>query len=38
MDPVYSLYLLVAFMIFVRHRSNIYNLLAGKERRLGERA
>lgn len=38
MDPVYSIYLLVSFMIFVRHRSNIYNLLAGKERRLGERA
>jgi glycerol-3-phosphate acyltransferase PlsY len=38
MDPVYSVYLLVGFMIFVRHRSNIYNLLAGKERRLGERA
>jgi glycerol-3-phosphate acyltransferase PlsY len=38
MDPVYSLYLLVAYMIFVRHRTNIYSLLAGKERRLGERA
>jgi glycerol-3-phosphate acyltransferase PlsY len=38
MDRVYSIYLLVCFMIFVRHRSNIYNLLAGKERRLGERA
>jgi glycerol-3-phosphate acyltransferase PlsY len=38
LDPVYSVYLLVAFMVFVRHRSNIYNLLAGKERRLGERA
>jgi len=37
MDPVYSVYLLVAFMVFVRHRSNIYNLLSGKERRLGER-
>jgi glycerol-3-phosphate acyltransferase PlsY len=37
MDPVYSLYLLVGYMIFVRHRANIYNLLAGKERRLGER-
>jgi glycerol-3-phosphate acyltransferase PlsY len=38
MDPVYSLYLLVAWMVFVRHRANIYNLLAGTERRLGERA
>lgn len=38
MDPVYSLYLFVAWMIFIRHRSNIYSLLAGKERRLGERA
>lgn len=37
MDPVYSVYLLVAYMVFVRHRSNIYNLLSGKERRLGDR-
>lgn len=37
MDPAYSLYLFVAWMIFIRHRSNIYNLLAGRERRLGER-
>jgi len=37
LDPVYSLYLLVAYMIFWRHRSNIYSLIQGKERRLGER-
>lgn len=37
MDPVYSLYLLVGYMIFVRHRGNIYRLLAGEERRLGDR-
>jgi acyl phosphate:glycerol-3-phosphate acyltransferase len=38
MDPMYSVYLLVCYMIFWRHRNNIYNLLAGKERRLGDRA
>jgi len=38
MDPMYSVYLLVCYMIFWRHRNNIYSLLAGKERRLGERA
>jgi glycerol-3-phosphate acyltransferase PlsY len=37
LEPVYVVYLLVAWMVFVRHRSNIINLLAGKERRLGER-
>ncbi len=37
-EPVYSLYLLVAWMVFVRHRGNIVRLLAGTERRLGERA
>lgn len=37
-EPVYSLYLLVAWMVFVRHRSNIVRLLTGTERRLGERA
>jgi glycerol-3-phosphate acyltransferase PlsY len=37
LEPVYVVYLLVGWMIFVRHRSNIINLLAGKERRLGER-
>jgi glycerol-3-phosphate acyltransferase PlsY len=37
LEPVYVLYLLVGWMVFVRHRSNIINLLAGKERRWGER-
>lgn len=37
LEPVYTVYLLVMWMIFVRHRSNIVNLLAGRERRLGER-
>ncbi len=38
MDPVYTVYLLAGWMVFVRHRSNIVRLLAGTERRLGERA
>lgn len=38
LDPVYTVYLLVAYMIFWRHRSNIYSLIQGRERRLGERA
>jgi glycerol-3-phosphate acyltransferase PlsY len=38
LEPVYVVYLLVGWMIFVRHRSNIINLIKGKERRLGERA
>ncbi len=37
MDPVYTVYLLAGWMVFVRHRSNIVRLLAGTERRLGER-
>ena len=37
-EPVYLLYLLVAWMIFYRHRRNITNLLAGTERKFGERA
>lgn len=37
LEPVYVVYLLVTWMVFVRHRSNIINLLAGKERRLGDR-
>ncbi len=36
MDPIYSVYLFVAYMIFVRHRANIYSLIRGTERRLGE--
>ena len=38
LDPVYTLYLLAIWMIFARHRTNITRLIAGKERRLGERA
>ncbi|MBN1201812.1 MAG: glycerol-3-phosphate acyltransferase [Anaerolineae bacterium] len=37
MEPVYSVYLLVGYMIFVRHRHNIRSLLSGTERRLGDR-
>ncbi|NDJ78320.1 MAG: glycerol-3-phosphate acyltransferase [Chloroflexi bacterium] len=37
LEPIYSLYLLIALMVFVRHRTNIVNLLQGRERRLGER-
>ena len=36
MEPVYTVYLLVGWMVFVRHRSNIVNLIKGKERRWGE--
>ncbi|MBP8974194.1 MAG: glycerol-3-phosphate acyltransferase [Anaerolineae bacterium] len=38
MDPIYTVYLLAGWMVFVRHRANIVRLLAGTERRLGERA
>ena len=38
MEPVYTLYLLAGWMVFIRHRGNIVRLLAGTERRLGERA
>ncbi|MEB2286674.1 MAG: glycerol-3-phosphate acyltransferase [Anaerolineae bacterium] len=38
MDPIYTVYLLAGWMVFVRHRGNIVRLLAGTERRLGERA
>ncbi len=37
LDPVYSVYLLVGYMVFLRHRRNIYSLIQGTERRLGER-
>ncbi len=37
LEPVYVVYLLAGWMVFVRHRSNIINLIKGKERRLGER-
>lgn len=37
--PVYIFYIvLVALMIYVRHWKNIQSLLAGRERRLGDRA
>lgn len=36
LEPVYTVYLLVTFMIFWRHRRNIYSLIQGTERRLGE--
>lgn len=37
--PTYSLYIiLVALMVYVRHWENIQRLLAGRERRLGEKA
>ena len=36
LEPVYTVYLLVAFMIFWRHRRNIYSLIQGTERRFGE--
>jgi glycerol-3-phosphate acyltransferase PlsY len=38
MEPVYILYLLVAWMVFARHRSNIAGLISGTERRLGDGA
>jgi len=37
-QPVYLTYLVVTGMIFYRHRENIKALLAGKERRLGDKA
>lgn len=37
LEPVYLLYYLVGVMIFYRHRENIQRLLAGKERRVGDR-
>ncbi len=37
LDPVYTVYLLVGWMIFYRHRANIVRLLSGTERRFGER-
>lgn len=38
LEPVYVLYLLVCSMVFFAHRRNIAALLAGTERRLGDRA
>lgn len=37
-DPVYLLYMVVTWMVFFRHRSNIVRLVTGKERRFGERS
>lgn len=37
-EPVYLLYLLVIWMVFFRHKSNIVNLIRGTERRFGERS
>ncbi len=37
--PIYAIYIvIVPVMIYIRHWKNIQNLLAGRERRLGERA
>ncbi|PJF39644.1 MAG: acyl-phosphate glycerol 3-phosphate acyltransferase [Phototrophicales bacterium] len=36
-DPIYILYILVPLMVFYRHRENIKAILAGKERRFGEK-
>lgn len=37
-DPIFLGYILVAVMIFYRHRTNIRAIMAGTERRFGERA
>lgn len=36
LEPIHILYLLVVWMVFVRHRANITRLLTGTERRMGE--
>lgn len=36
-EPVYLLYMVVTWMVFFQHRSNIIRLVTGKERRFGER-
>jgi len=36
-EPVYLLYMIVTWMVFFRHRSNIVRLVTGTERRFGER-
>jgi glycerol-3-phosphate acyltransferase PlsY len=38
LEPIYVVNLLIAWMVFVRHRANIVALIAGKERRWGERS
>lgn len=37
-EPIYLLYIVVTWMVFFRHRSNIVRLVAGTERRVGERS
>lgn len=37
LEPVYLLYYIVGAMVFYRHRDNIKRLLAGNERRVGEK-
>lgn len=37
-DPIFLGYILVAIMIFYRHRTNIRAILSGTERRFGDRA
>jgi glycerol-3-phosphate acyltransferase PlsY len=37
LEPVYLLYYAVGVMVFYRHRDNIKRLLAGNERRVGEK-
>ncbi|MCI0712035.1 MAG: glycerol-3-phosphate 1-O-acyltransferase PlsY [Chloroflexi bacterium] len=37
-DPIFLGYILVAVMIFYRHRTNIRAIMAGTERRFGDRA
>lgn len=37
-DPVYLLYIIVTWMVFFRHRSNIVRLVSGTERRFGDRS
>jgi glycerol-3-phosphate acyltransferase PlsY len=38
LEPIYLLYTLTAALIVYRHRENIQRLLAGNERRIGEKA
>jgi glycerol-3-phosphate acyltransferase PlsY len=38
LEPIYLLYTLIAALIVFRHRENIKRLLAGNERRIGEKA
>ena len=38
LEPVYLVYCLVSALVFFRHKDNIKRLLAGSERRVGEKA